>query len=251
MLRLFSFSLTPALFAKRKDGIIPTMEIVIVAMPLEAQPILDVAHIEKERRVGYAVFYELTYHSRRFVLAVSGIGKAFSAAACEAALLLYPNASDVINIGVAGSNNPVKAPLFSIIVATHLVEHDLDTSAIGDPVGLVSGINLVELPTDSALRARLEQGALSLGLPFAEGVITSGDTFYSDKENKRRLFSKFASLGSDMEGAPIAQIAFVHQVPYACLRVISDADNPGEEYPQNAKKAASIAASIFLKTLEA
>ena len=127
----------------------------------------------------------------------------------EAVALLYPQLQSCINIGVAGSLDVQRLPLFSSIIASSLVEHDLDTSAIGDPKGLVSGINLVSLPVDEAISLRLVTAAESVGQHPLRGVISSGDTFYADPLNKERIHQEFHSLATDMEAAPMPICGFL------------------------------------------
>ena len=75
------------------------------------------------------------------VAAVSGIGKVF-AAVCTEIMILHFGVEKVINIGVAGSL--VKdLKVLNVAVAESAVQHDMNTTAIGDPAGLVSGINVI------------------------------------------------------------------------------------------------------------
>jgi len=220
------------------------MECFLVAMESEAAYLLQKSQIKAVKEAGFATLSLCSLNGKDFLLVRTGIGKGFAASATTSACLLYPNITSLINIGVAGSLDSKAVPLFSSVIATSLVEHDLDTSAIGDPKGLVSGINLVNLPVDPLIRAKLVKAAQSLGISPLGGVVSSGDTFYADQANKKRIHKEFSSLCSDMEAAPMAQVTYVFHKPFACLRVISDADNAAEEYPQNAKKAADIAGKI-------
>jgi|SRR5574344_118879 len=220
------------------------MDCFLVAMESEAAYLLHKSQVKAVKQAGFAKISLCSLAGKDFLLAVTGIGKAFASSATTSVCLLYPEVSSLINIGVAGSLDSKTVPLFSSVIATSLVEHDLDTSAIGDPKGLVSGINLVNLPVDQALRKKMLNSAEDLGLSPLSGVISSGDAFYADQANKKRIHEEFASLCSDMEAAPMAQVAYVFHKPFACLRVISDADNAAEEYPANAKKAADIAGKI-------
>lgn len=226
------------------------MRCIVVAMEKEAAYLLSQSRIRETKQAGFAKIMECTMGSTPYLLVVCGIGKAFASSAVTSVLNLYPSTEEILNIGVAGSLDSHAVPLFASVIATSLVEHDLDTSPIGDPVGLVSGIDLVNLPGDTTMNKKLTQAAKSLNITPLFGVISSGDTFYADQANKKRIHATFQSLCSDMESAPMAQIAYVYHKPFACLRVISDADNAGEEYPKNAAKAASIAgqiAEVYLK----
>jgi Nucleoside phosphorylase len=220
------------------------MHCIMVAMEKEAAYLLSKSSIKETKQAGFAKIMLCSIGHHDYVLAVSGIGKGFASSAMEAVALLYPQLQSCINIGVAGSLDVQRLPLFSSIIASSLVEHDLDTSAIGDPKGLVSGINLVSLPVDEAISLRLVTAAESVGQHPLRGVISSGDTFYADPLNKERIHQEFHSLATDMEAAPMAQIAYVNHLPFASLRTISDAENNGLEYAQNAEKAAKIAGEI-------
>ena len=220
------------------------MKCIVVAMENEAAYLLSASRLVQTKKAGFAKIMECQIGHTSYLLVVSGIGKAFAASAVTSVLELYPSVDTLLNIGIAGSLDSHHVPLLSAVIATSLVEHDLDTSPIGDPVGLVSGINLVNLPVDQTAQKALVKAAESLGIVPLLGVISSGDTFYADQANKKRLHAAFGSLCSDMESAPMAQIAYAFQKPFACLRVISDADNAGDEYPKNAAKAAEIAGKI-------
>jgi adenosylhomocysteine nucleosidase len=220
------------------------MKCIVVAMEKEAAYLLSKSEVKKTKQAGFAKIMECEIGKTPYLLVVCGIGKAFAASAVTSVLNLYPSVDVLLNIGVAGSLDSHAVPLFSSVIATSLVEHDLDTSPIGDPVGLVSGINLVQLPVDEKAKSTLVTAAKKLGITPLLGVISSGDTFYADHPNKKRIHDTFGSLCSDMESAPMAQIAYAYHKPFACLRLISDADNASEEYAKNAVKAAIIAGQI-------
>lgn len=44
-----------------------------------------------------------------------------------------------------------------IAVADMVVQHDMNTSALGDPIGLLSGINEIYLPCDKKMMATLKE----------------------------------------------------------------------------------------------
>ena len=51
----------------------------------------------------------------------------------------------VINTGVAGGmGKGIK--IGDIVVADAVVQHDMDTSAMGDPKGLIPGIDRIQIP---------------------------------------------------------------------------------------------------------
>ena len=134
----------------------------------------------------------------------------------------------------------------NIAIATSTVQHDMDTSVLGDPVGLISGINLVKLPADVDASAKLAEAAVSCGLTVETGVIVSGDQFIGDHDKKEWLRSTFGAIACEMEGAAIAHASYLNGIPFIIIRAISDkADDSAEmDYPTFEKAAAEHSALI-------
>ncbi len=212
-------------------GIIGAMEAETAAIKKELQnPV--------EERVSGILFVRGLWEGRPVVVATCGIGKVFAALCAQTMILKYaPHC--IINCGVAGGLNP-RYDLLNVVVARDVVQHDMDTSPIGDPKGLLSGINRIELPTDPALSAALYQAAADLGCTVWEGRIASGDQFIADEGKKAALVAEFAADCCEMEGAAIGQVCFVNNLPFAILRTLSDGAG-GEakmDYPTFSAKAA-------------
>ena len=89
-----------------------------------------------------------TIGDKEVVAAVCGIGKVF-AAICAEAMILEFHVDYVINIGVGGTLCK-ELGVMDVAVADKVVQHDMNTTPLGDPVGLLSGINEVYLPTKCA-----------------------------------------------------------------------------------------------------
>ena len=146
--------------------------------------------------------------------------------------------------GVTDSIYAVLKPY--IVIADSLCQHDMDTSAIGDPVGLVSGINMIYFESDKRASEILISSAKALGLNASLGRIASGDKFIASKEEKKRIVDLFEASACEMEGCAIAQVAFVNNVPFAVVRAISDSAD-GEatmDYPTFLPIAAKNSASL-------
>lgn len=157
---------------------------------------------------------------RTVAVARCGIGKVF-AALCAQTLILKYSPSLVINSGVGGGLAP-DLKTGDIIVATDLCQHDMDTSAIGDPKGLVSGINRVYFEADKRAVEILLSEAEALGLKARGGRVATGDKFIASKANKENILECFSADACEMEGCAIAQVAFVNNTPFAVVRAISD-----------------------------
>ena len=113
------------------------------------------------------------------------------------------------------------------VIADKLVQHDMDTSPLGDPVGLISGINKVWFESDARAVEILSSAAQRLGLRAAVGSVASGDVFVASGEQKKRIVDLFGAMACEMEGAAIAHTAFVNSTPFAVIRAISDSADEG------------------------
>ena len=63
------------------------------------------------------------------------------------------------------------------------------------------------------------------------GRVVSGDQFVSDKAKKAWLTENFDGFCTEMEGAAIAQTAWLNQVPFLIIRAISDKAYAKQGFP--------------------
>ena len=185
------------------------------------------------------------------VLCKCGVGKVNAAVCAQTMILTWP-VRLVINSGVAGA---LREPLEigDICVASDLVQHDVDTTAVGDPVGFVSTVNqtyfrCAEWAVDGLLRAA---GSIE-GVRVLSARIASGDQFIHDQAQKDRIVRLFDASACEMEGCAIAQVCFISGVDCAVIRAISDASTGSHdvEYNRYMPMAAEISARVVLKFLE-
>ncbi len=204
----------------------------IGAMSVEVEALMARLDDRMEKKIGMDVFVSGRLFGQDAVLAVCGPGK-INAALCTQSMILHYQPEWVLNLGVAGAGES-RVSIGDMVVATAAVQHDVDTSPIGDPVGMVSKINLVEIPCDAALRARLVQAASRVaGVTVHEGVIATGDQFIHSGETRSRINGLFHARAVEMEGGAVAQACYMHGVPCGVLRSISDqADGHSDmDYP--------------------
>ena len=182
------------------------------------------------------------------VAAVSGVGKVF-AAVCTEIMILHFGVDHVINIGVAGSL--VKdLKVLDVAVATSAVQHDMNTSALGDPLGLVSGINVINFEADKELNEVVCQALTDMGIAHETGVIASGDLFVDTDKQRNKIHMNFNAMAADMEGGSIAHVCYINNVPFTLIRSISDADGSAMDYNTFAGKAAQQSIAIVLEVIE-
>ena len=218
---------------------------IIAAMDVEMNSLRSYMKNTETEVISGIRFVRGTLEGKDVVTAVCGIGKVF-AALCAQTLILHYQPQCIINTGVAGTLTDALT-IGSIAVSSAVVRHDMDTSALGDPVGLISGINKVELPADRLLSGQLSACAKVMGVRTATGVIASGDQFVASQERKAFIVEHFKAIACEMEGAAIGQVCHVNKVPFCVLRAISDsADGSSHmDYPTFVQMAAEQSVNLL------
>ena len=100
------------------------------------------------------------------------------------------------------------------------MQHDEDTSAIGDPVGLVSTVNRVSFPTWKP--ERCVELLAALGRKAALGRVATGDWFAVRSDRAIFIRDTFHPLLTEMEGGAIAQVCLRNNVPFVAVKSVSD-----------------------------
>ena len=104
------------------------------------------------------------------------------AAICTEAMILKYDVDCVINIGVAGTLCE-ELGVMDVAIANCVVQHDMNTSALGDPIGLLSGLNEIYLPADEKLNAVIEKCVAARNINYEIGTIATGDLFLADRKS--------------------------------------------------------------------
>ena len=221
---------------------------IIGAMDIEVDGLLKEMCEHDSKTVSGIVFHSGKINNKRVVVAKCGIGKVFAAMCAQTMILEYkPDA--IINTGVAGTLTN-ELSIMDVAIAKNVVQHDMDTSAIGDPVGLISGINKVYIETDENVRNTLKNACVALDCKYYLGTIASGDKFIADSLEKERIKNVFDAVACEMEGASIGQVCYVNDIPFGILRAISDGEGAEMDYSTFAPLAANQSVDITKKFIE-
>lgn len=222
----------------------------IGAMTVEVEALIAKVTNRQERKIGMDTFVSGQLYGKDAVLAVCGPGK-INAALCVQSMILHYAPAWILNLGVAGAGEE-GVSIGDMVIATAAVQHDVDTSPIGDPVGMISKINIIEIPCDAALRGRLMQAATCLkDVRVHEGVIATGDQFINRGDVRQRIHTQFGAKAVEMEGGAVAQACYMHGVPCGVLRSISDQANGQSDmdYPAFTALAASHSQQVVERLL--
>ncbi len=216
---------------------------IIGAMQIEIDNLLPKIKNKENITISEIKYTKGTINNKEVVIAKCGIGKVF-AAMCTQTMILKFDPEIIINTGVAAGVKDIN--IGEVVVADNVVQHDMDTSPIGDPKGLISGINLVNIPCSTNVVKKLNNVLDKLEIKHKTGTIATGDQFIADTKLVKKINDKFGAIAFDMESGAIGQVCFVNEVKYGIIRSISDngSDNAGQDFAQFAKKAAKVSALV-------
>ena len=203
----------------------------------------EVAELKKDMQIDETieqagmVFCKGSLGGKDVVIVRSGIGKV-NAGICAQILVDRFGVDTLINTGIAGSLD-AQIDIGDMVISTDALHHDMDATIFGDTLSFPADEKLVKKAVAANEKANPDIHTFT-------GRVVSGDQFISDKDVKERISSLFHPMCVEMEGAGIAQAAYLNKVSYVIIRAISDkADNSATmDYPTFEKKA--IAHSVRL-----
>ena len=195
------------------------------AMPSELHALPGMKGREPSAVISGIPVYEL---GPQLIAACGGVGKV-NAAMCAQILCRHFRCDLILNSGVAGCLTDL--PIGSLVLAEDFVQHDVDSTAVGDPIGLVSTVNTVAFPTWDPQRCR--EILAELGHPAESGRVASGDWFAVKGDRAAWIRDTFRPVLAEMEGGAIAQVCLRNGTRFVALKSVSDhlfSERQAEEY---------------------
>jgi len=184
-------------------------------------------------------FHQGKLKGKDVVVVRCGIGKV-NAAVCTQILADDFQIGMVVNTGIAGSlKNEIN--IGDMVISTDALQHDVDAREFGYPLGQIPRMETLSFDADKTL---IELGVeacrrVNPDISVFTGRVVSGDQFIADSSRKKYISEYFQGYCTEMEGASIAQTAYLNQVPFVIFRAISDkADQSASaDYPAFEKQA--------------
>lgn len=184
------------------------------AMPAELHALPGARELAPIDTISGVPFYEA---APGIVAACGGISKVNAAMAAEILCLKF-QPDLILNAGVAGSCADL--PTGTLVVASDFVQHDVDSTAMGDPMGLVSTVNRIDFPTWEP--ERCQSILAGLGVASRLGRVATGDWFATNCDRARWVVEQFHPTLMEMEGCAIAQVCLRNGVRFAAVKSVSD-----------------------------
>lgn len=224
---------------------------IVAAMDKEIKLIKESLNNYQKTVIAGVKFYKAQVGENLCVVVRGGVGKVNIAHATSLLCNLY-KPSVVINTGIAGCLDPLKTT--DLLIGNMVFYHDVDATGFGYELGQVPGLPKCFLSDSRSVNA-IKTILTSLNIKFYEGTILTGDSFITNKSMLKYIpddNNKY--YGIDMEGAAVAQVCYLYQVPFVSLRFISDSiesKNQQMEYnafeDEAARKSAEICVSVMQK----
>lgn len=195
------------------------------AMSGEIQSILDSTGAKLLETVCGVPVYEIEPGIAAYA---GGVGKVNAAMGAQLFIDRY-HPDWIVNAGVAGSF--LDLPIGTIVLADSFVQHDVDTTPMGDPIGLVSTVNRIDFPTSEVEKAAAI--LKKLGVPFRTGKVATGEVFMTKGARADWVAKTFSPTLCEMEGGAIAQVCLRNEVKFTALKSVSDRlcqENNAEEF---------------------
>ena len=202
---------------------------IIVAMEEELEAVLNIMNNIEQKEI-YGISVQIGKIEQKEVAVVkSGVGKV-NAARVTQILIDKLNVKSIINLGAAGALSPL-LNIGDIVIGEKLIQHDFDITAFDHDKGYITGVGDY-IYSDIELIEKFKKAANNLkekDYKIKTGIIATGDIFCTDIEMKNKIYSKFDADCVEMEGAAIAQVCYLDNIPFIVIRSISDSPNGNNE----------------------
>lgn len=220
---------------------------IIGALSIEIEGLLEKMSGVSEESYSGITYVRGTLNGMDAVVAKCGIGKV-NAAVCAQTMILKYRPKIIVNTGVAGAISS-KVRIGDIIVATSVVYHDLDTTPIceGTKKGHILELDKAYIQCDPTVAAGLRAAAGECH----GGIVASGDQFINCSYVKAKILHDFDATACEMEGAAIAHVCELNNMPFGIVRTISDnADDMSDfDFADFVKEAAKKSVDIISRWL--
>lgn len=194
---------------------------IIGAMDEEIQLLKEGMDGIQETKKAGITYYSGIFQGKEIVLCKSGVGKV-NASVCTQILVYQFRVTKIIFTGVAGALNP-SLDIGDIVISDTCQYHDMDASALGFKKGEIPFSAVSTFKADPELVGlAIEVGQEVIEGKAIVGKILSGDQFIADRDDVKALHQDFQGDCTEMEGAAVAHVCHMNDVPFVIIRSMSD-----------------------------
>jgi len=218
--------------------------LVIGAMEVEILELVEKIEASNSGSIFGNAYFTKSFDTVDVMIVECGIGKVNAAILTQKAIDLF-NPDILINTGIAGS---IDCNIGDIVLGKELTYHDVrpgmmleyfpyTQNFLGD-IYLIKEIKKICEETKKA--------------NVIVGKIVSGDRYICSTSQKQRIKEQYQAICVDMESAAIAHTAFLNNVPFVCIRSISDNadENSVKDYERFEKESADLSSAVVYTFIE-
>ena len=201
----------------------------VVAMEKEAKLFIENAQEVKSVLIAGKQSYIGKFKNKEFALIISGIGKV-NAGFCTQILIDKYSPNYIVNFGVAGGKEGSDLFAGDVVLIDKVCQYDFDLSEIDEVnIGYMQDYNTTFYKTNYTAYS---------GNNFKICSCATGDRF-TRKSYFLNVIKQLNAQVVDMESGAIAQVATANNIPFLCLKLISDVDGKEgsifKQYQSNVK----------------
>ena len=153
------------------------------------------------------------------VIAQSGVGKVNAGRTAQVLIDKF-DVKAIINTGSAGALEE-SLDIGDIVISNGLIQHDFDVTVFGREKGFIPGNGKI-FEADSNLVTICENTLIKNNINYKKGIIATGDKFLSNKDVKSEVRKETEAVCAEMEGAAVAHVCKLCDIPFVVIRSISD-----------------------------
>lgn len=202
---------------------------IIVAEVQEMEAVKEIMGNVNSTSIYNLKIYTGTIRNKEILLVRAGVGKVNAARVCQIITDKF-DLDCIINVGSAGGLNE-NLNIGDIVVGEKLIQHDFDVTAFGREKGFIPETGKF-FESDKALLEKCKNIKID-NQKIVTGIIGSGDVFLTNTTLKENIKEIFNCDCVEMEGAAVAQVCALNNIPFLVIRSISDIPNGKNEFDFN------------------
>ena len=182
-------------------------------------------YTKKESPVKTGV-YKCKYSEHDFVIMETGYGKVNIGSSLRYICEKY-NIGAILCIGTCGSINDLN-DIFTAVVPNSCLQFDVDFILNGYIPGQIPNISKAVYNTNNDINNLLVTVCNKCDINYSNNIIASSDMFVSNYSLANSIRMEYNACAVDCESGSVGEYAYVNNIPYSCIKVISNyANNNG------------------------
>ncbi len=212
--------------------------------------LLEKIKYRKEEAPKGCEIYKCDYNDHEFITIATGYGKINIGSSLRYACDKY-KITVMLCVGTAGSINDCN-DIFSAIIPNSTLEFDVDFMPNGFMPGQIPNVNKSLYQTNEDLNDCLVRSCNICGNNYSNDVLASSDMFVTNYGLSNSIRREYNAGAVDCESGCVGQFAYMNDIPYSCIKIISNyANNNGiKQYNLYDDESSVICQRILYKFLK-